>query len=108
VTNVIVSFCEAGEEATQAKIAEVNAYFPTDESCSGGQLVDVSDHAGGTKYLECTVLLGAFNYLTVSAFVSHVRSLSFEFPDDVNLFIRRQDDDGFHDWYREDPLGVEL
>lgn len=38
-----------------------------------GQLVEVSDHAGGTKAMQARVYLGAFNYIDVAAFTAMVK-----------------------------------
>ena len=89
VTNCILSFCFAEEE--QERIEEVNSFFDCkpltscdDESLQRGWY-------GGTKMLETPIYIGAFNYLCKYDFFNHIRSIDWEFPEDVQLLLQEQD-----------------
>ncbi len=45
---------------------------------------------GGTKMLEVEVLIGAFNYLNVGAFVEHVGEVKWRYPDQVVLVVKHE------------------
>ncbi|MBC6612764.1 hypothetical protein H8B15_17710 [Hymenobacter sp. BT507] len=45
---------------------------------------------GGTKYLECNILLGAFNHLDIKPLVAYMRGMVWERPEDVQMIIKRQ------------------
>lgn len=47
---------------------------------------------GGSKMLECTVYIGAFNHLDLDAFLLWVSRLPFEFPSRVQLLYKEEDD----------------
>ena len=57
---------------------------------------------GGTKYMECDVYLGAFNFLDVEGFVAAFQAVEYDDPETVQLFVRRQESDRFVE-YRPDP-----
>lgn len=82
---------------------KLNEWLVSDDNAYGS-LVEVSDHAGGTKALETHVYLGAFNYLDINGFVKAyqeaVNSFKFRFDyqrSGIQLFIQRQDDVRFEE-----------
>jgi len=95
VDNCILSFniCEDDE-----KIIEVNSFFDTKL-----QKPFVSVDAdflptgwyGGRKMLETPLFIAAFNYFEEDEFINHLKILNWKYPEDVQLIIKRQDDDVF-------------
>jgi len=91
VTNCILSFSNLEEPE---RIEEVNSFFDckpliscADESIRGWH--------GGTKHLETPIYIGAFNYLCNYDFFNHIRSIGWEYPEDLQLMLQEQDDDCF-------------
>jgi hypothetical protein len=101
VTNLILSI--GYFDAEGGKIQEVNRYFEEPEiealRCRG--LVSISDSSlpagwyGGSKYFEANLYLGAFNYLLLNEFVEHLRSVSWQSPEDVQVIVMEQEDERF-------------
>lgn len=101
VTNAILHMgClndEAGEDT--ALLEAVNLAFGPDGPLStqmGFVLID-SEDVGGSKNLECTLAIGAFNYLDLDKLIAHLRTVPW--PSDqrdlVQLIVKEQDDDAF-------------
>jgi len=59
-------------------------------------LVEISEYAGGNKMIEHEIWAGAFNFLDVEEFVNVVRSAKWDLPRDVQLLIKKENDDLFH------------
>lgn len=95
VDNCILSFniCEDDK-----KITEINSFFDTRTE---KPFVDVEaeflPHGwyGGRKYLETPLFIAAFNYFRENEFINHLKTLNWKYPKDVQLIIKRQDDDMF-------------
>jgi len=47
---------------------------------------------GGTKMLECQLLIGAINYLDLNDFISYMRTIQFDFPESVQVIVKEEDD----------------
>lgn len=48
---------------------------------------------GGTKYLECNILIGAYNHLDLEAFILFLREqVNWEAPDLVQLLVKEDED----------------
>ena len=89
VTNLILSFDIRENE--EARIAEVNAY----SFRRGVGFRDLTECGGGTKYFEIPVWGGAFNYLDLDDLLAHLRTVDWESPGLVRLFVCEQWDDSF-------------
>lgn len=96
VTNVMLTGLHAGAVAPHL-VSVANA--GSDEN---GGLNNVEEKAGGSKAMETTVYLGAFNFLDVNAFVAAYREARasmkarFEYQrEGIQLFLQRQDDTTF-------------
>ena len=83
VSNVVLAISSL--DAMDGKIAEINRYLDG----KSGPLVSVDDAAlpkawyGGTKYLEAKLLIGAMNFFDLPGFYEHLRSISWEAPEEV-------------------------
>lgn len=104
VTNCLLLW-EATDD--DAALAAANAFF-TDGPGHGRGFVSADAPAhwyGGTKALEVSVAVGAFNYLDVPALLAHLRALPWPSFDSAwaQLCYCDQEDDGFRlvDVYRD-------
>ena len=63
----------------------------------GQALKDITDGEawGGHKYPEVTLYAAAYNHLLVDTFMESLAGVPWTEPDEVQLFICRQDDYGF-------------
>jgi len=50
---------------------------------------------GGTKYLESIIFLGAYNYLDLENFIKHLKLIQWEYPESVQLIVRKENEDRF-------------
>lgn len=55
----------------------------------------VDQYAGGGKVFEATVFMAAFNHTPTAEIVRLVESRSWQYPDEVQLFVMEQDAEGF-------------
>jgi hypothetical protein len=102
VTNLVLSlgiFDAHGAEKYDehgTKMAEVNRFF---EPVQGLTDVDSSSLPrgwyGGSKMLEANLYVGAFNHLDLCRFITHLRSIKWEMPEQVQLFVKEQEDERF-------------
>ena len=86
VTNVIIDVSYR-EDDGDARIAtrEINSFF---EVGRGFRRIENSD-CGGTKCLECNLLIGAFNHLSLDELRAHLVKIGVE----VQLLVKDQGDD---------------
>lgn len=67
--------------------------------CDGQELCCVDEpsrpsiECGGQKHLEANLMVAAVNYLDEQAFLSGLAAMGWEYPEDVQVFIRRQNED---------------
>ena len=93
VTNLI--FALSVTDDNLGKMDEVNTYFVAKGI---KPLVSVDDERlprawyGGSKFLECGLYLGAFNHLNLDEFIKHVRTISWRFPESVQIIVKEQED----------------
>ena len=100
VTNVILSFhlLEARSESPDgeyryALMYPLNAWLT--EQGYGPFGPDADRVAGGTKHLETPLYVAAFNYLDVDAFMARLRTLPWEYPSAVQVFLQTQEENTF-------------
>jgi hypothetical protein len=100
VTNTILHFGDGEQE----DLDKVNTFF-RDGSGHGPGFVSVKDPAlpqywyGGSKALECSLAIGAFDHLDISALVDHLVALCVAGAldaDRTQLLLRDQEEDKFH------------
>jgi hypothetical protein len=94
VTNIILAAAldEYGVDLLNAALGKARL---------GGRLERMDKEAGGTKVMEAAIWLAAFNHLNLEAFVAMVKTVEWETPGEVSLFVKEQEDDVF----REIDLG---
>lgn len=93
VDNVLLSFSIL--EDAPARMGEVNEWLSecgTNPGMFGLELADVEQAYGGYKRLEAVVYAAAFNYLPEDDFLAALKRVGWEYPDEVQILIRRQHD----------------
>ncbi|WP_027394089.1 hypothetical protein [Aquimarina latercula] len=96
VTNLILT-CSTGEKE-KLILSKINQ-FKMDNKLF--KIVSINDKTlpdawyGGTKYMECNIFIGAYNYLNLEKLIDNLKSIEWEDPEDVQLIIKQQNDDHF-------------
>lgn len=96
VTNLMITF--GGSEDEAAVIEKLREYKHRGLSF---HTVSVDDDKlpkgwyGGSKNLECTILIGAYNHLHFKSLVEFMRNMPWERPDNVQLIVKMQWDSKF-------------
>ena|SRR3989304_6316184 len=99
VSNVIFSFSisedsyEKEDDILYPNMEKINNWL--EENNYGIFSVDVDVVSGGRKDLETPLFVAAFNYFSIDNFCNFIRSLKWEYPDFVQVFIQEQEDDKF-------------
>jgi hypothetical protein len=94
VTNLIITFSTLEDHCL---IIESMKQYRT--NADNFYIVSVEDEDlptrwyGGTRVLECNILLGAYNYLDLETFIAFLRNdVKWKAPDLVQLFVKEQED----------------
>ncbi|MBO9154087.1 hypothetical protein ACFOTA_17855 [Chitinophaga sp. GCM10012297] len=94
VTNLLIIFSTLENENNI--IAEMSNYIINGNNFNILSINDErmpQDWYGGTKRLECNVLIGAYNYLDLGPFLAFLRTeVSWEAADLVQVFVKEQND----------------
>ena len=91
VTNVILHVGIFDKEL----VPKVNEFFERDQIRGFVSLDDDSlpkGWYGGTKYLEASFSVGAFNYLDMNNLLAHIRGIEWSEPEAVQLIVLDQED----------------
>lgn len=83
---------ENGEENSYENIIKINEWLSTNGYCDIGD--DIIE-SGGNKSLEQPVYVAAFNYFDLKKFSEFIKTLKWEYPEDVQIFYCCQDDSKF-------------
>ena len=73
-------------------VAEIQGWLKAND---WPQLVEISDHAGGNKAMQCEVWAAAINYFDIEGFSKMVHAAQWESPESVQLLIKDEEDDSF-------------
>jgi hypothetical protein len=90
VTNAILHYPLDYEEF----LSRVNTFFPPNIRA----FVSVKDKKlpdhwyGGSKYLECSIAIGAFNHLDLESLIEHICQIDYP-QTDTQLFIMEQEEE---------------
>lgn len=96
VTNLILT-CSLGEKE-EFVLSQINKFEINNKPF---KMISINDKKlpsawyGGTKYMECCIFMGAYNYLNLNEFIDHLKSIEWEDPEDVQLIVRNQNEDRF-------------
>jgi hypothetical protein len=96
VTNAIVTAHVGAQGQSDPEIDFVNRFLRESESGGGGEFIEVSRHAGGTKQMECRVYVSAFNHADAKTIIDAVNRAPWRDKEMVQLFIKEQEEELFH------------
>jgi len=92
VTNAILA-AHVGRHLDD-EIGTLNEFLRVNK-VGGGEFRDVTEYAGGYKHLESRVYLSAFNHADTNDIVAAVRKTSWRDGNEVQLFIKEQEEELF-------------
>lgn len=96
VTNVVLSFSivESIGGTDDDVLKRINEFFGDNNKPGFVKLPLTS--TGGSKAMERPTFVSAFNYFALEPFLAHLKSLPWERPESVQLFVCGQDDDHYY------------
>ena len=94
VTSIVLSLGSHDCCGSVDKLSKINEYFGETHG-----LIRLKSHSlewdsyfGGDKGFEAFLFIGAFNYLSIDAFLAHLRLIKWNNPEGVQLFVKPQDE----------------
>jgi hypothetical protein len=112
VTNAILTAHVGLQGDSDPEIASVNKFLRETEGGGGGEFIEVTQHAGGTKRMECRVYLSPFNHADAEVILRAVDQAPWQDKDMVQVFVKEQEEDAFLLRYsgrtQKPPMTVEL
>ena len=94
VTNVILTAHVGLQDGSDPEINSVNKVLR--EAGSGsGEFVDVSEQAGGTKYMECRVYLSVSDHADTETILKAIDQAPWRDKDMVQVFVKEQEEELF-------------
>jgi hypothetical protein len=94
VTNVILTAHVGLPDGSDPEIDSVNKFLQEVDG-NHGQFVEVSEHAGGTKHMECRVYLSAFNHVDTDTILRAIDEAPWRDKDMVQVLVKEQEEDTF-------------
>jgi hypothetical protein len=94
ITNIVLSI--GLQDELRGRLAAVNAFFGNSRGLVS--LDDSSlpaDWTGGNKRVCAGVSVGAFNGMDLAAFLAHLRSIRWDSPRKVQVFVMEEEDEQF-------------
>ena len=95
VTNAILVAHLSARGTSDPEIDSVNKFLREREDGGGGEFIEVTPHAGGTKHMECRIYRSAFNHADTEVILHAVDQAPWRDKDAVQVFVREQEEDGF-------------
>src|SRR6185437_11150217 len=95
VTNVIITAHVGSLDHSDAEIDSVNRFLREMGGGGGGEFIEVSQHAGGPKHMECRIYLSAFNHADMNVIMSAVNQAAWRDKDMVQVFVKEQEQELF-------------
>jgi hypothetical protein len=95
VTNVILTAHVGLQDGSDPEIASVNKFLREAEDGGYAEFVEVSEHAGGTKYMECRVYLSAFNHANTETILRAIDQAPWRDKEMVQVFVKEQEEELF-------------
>lgn len=95
VTNVILTAHVGLQDGSDPEIHSVNKFLQEAEDGGYGQFVEVSEQAGGAKYMECRVYMSAFNHADTEIILKAIDQAPWRDKDMVQVFVKEQEEDLF-------------
>jgi hypothetical protein len=76
-------------------VREINQWLNDHGHGAFGEEINVGNIAGGDRGFEANVYAGAFNHLNDSDFIAFVLTRQWHRPENVQLFVKRQEESKF-------------
>jgi len=95
VTNVILTAHVGLPDGSDPEIASVNKFLREADGGGYGEFVEVSEHAGGTKHMECRVYLSAFNHANTETILRAIDQAPWRDKEMVQVFVKEQEEELF-------------
>jgi hypothetical protein len=95
VTNVILTAHVDPNGDADPEIDSVNGFLRKTEGGGGGEFIEVTRHAGGTKHMECRVYRSAFNHVDTEVVLRAVDQAPWRDKDMVQVFVKEQEEEQF-------------
>ncbi|UOQ67084.1 hypothetical protein [Hymenobacter volaticus] len=93
VTNLIIAFSTSeGEENIIAQLRRFTHHNSPFYIVSARDEKLPQDWYGGSKRLECSLLIGAYNHLNLNELISFMRTMKWEAPEWAQLIVREEED----------------
>lgn len=98
VTNIILSFSIMENEISDIEdsytnMVLINNWLRKHDHGAFGE--DATIASGGEKHLETPVYLAAFNFFDLDEFLAFLRTLPWEEPENVQVFVQGQEEEKF-------------
>ncbi len=71
----------------------INAFFDQPEHLANDLVRMDQQNIGGNKAFQSVVLMGAYNYLDMDAFLAYLRTLAWKQPEAAQLFVKGEWDE---------------
>jgi hypothetical protein len=94
VTNVILTAHVGIPDGGDPEIDSINKILRGKED-SYGQFVEVSEYAGGAKYMECRVYLSTFSHADTETILNAIDQAPWRDKDMVQVFVKEQEEELF-------------
>ena len=95
VTNVILTAHVGLQDGSDPEIDSVNKVLRDANIGGYAEFVEVSEQAGGTKYMECRVYLSAFNHADTETILQAIDQAPWRDKDMVQVFVKEQEEELF-------------
>jgi hypothetical protein len=95
VTNVILTAHVGPQSKPDDEIEAVNGLLRNADGGGYGEFIEVSEHAGGTKHMECRVYLSAFNHADTETILRAVDQAPWRDREMVQVFVKEQEEEVF-------------
>ena len=93
VTNVILTAMFACK--TAPTLIEYRQQFLHETDSGYGKFVEVTEHAGGIRYVECRVYLSAFNHADTDTILRTIDQAPWRDKEIVQVFVKEQEEEVF-------------
>jgi hypothetical protein len=95
VTNVILTAHVGLQDGSDPEIDSVNRFLRETDEAGCGEFVEVSEHAGGTKYMESRVYVSAFNHADTETILKAIDQAPWRDKETVQVFVKEQEEELF-------------
>lgn len=94
VTNLLVSFSILEDD--DARLEDLNRWLDGEQHPPLVNFWRMRECYGGSKHMEAPLLAGAFNHFEMIPFIAFLRTVRWEWPDEVQVLVRAPDESTWH------------